>query len=184
MRVLIAGATGFIGRPLIRCLKQDRHTVFALARSQGSSHVMTQLGAEPVTADALDAASVKAVLDSTRPDAIINELTSLPRHYPAAEMRAAAERNRKVCIEGNANLLAALQDTGERRYFCRAPHSGTRRVTASPRKRVLRIRCVGSGRRRRAPLRPTRSRGIGHTRHCICRFALRLLLWPRHLVSQ
>ena len=52
MRVLIAGATGAIGRPLIRCLKQDRHTVFALARS----HVVTQLGAEPVTADALDAA--------------------------------------------------------------------------------------------------------------------------------
>ena len=35
-----------------------------------------------------------------------------------------------------------------------------------------------------APLRRTRSRGIGHTRDCICRFALRLLLWPGHLVSQ
>jgi hypothetical protein len=32
-------------------------------------------------------------------------------------MRAAAERDLKVRIEGNANLLAALQDTGERRYF-------------------------------------------------------------------
>lgn len=72
---------------------------------------------EPVTADALDAASVKAAIDRTRPDAVINELTSLPRHYTAAEMRAAAERDRKVRIEGNANLLAALRDTGERRYL-------------------------------------------------------------------
>jgi nucleoside-diphosphate-sugar epimerase len=117
MRVLIAGATGAIGRPLIRCLKQDRHTVFALARSPESSHVVTQLGAEPVTADALDAASVKAAVDRTRPDAVINELTSLPRHYTPAEMRAAAERDRKIRIEGNANLLAALRDAGVRRYL-------------------------------------------------------------------
>jgi nucleoside-diphosphate-sugar epimerase len=117
MRVLIAGATGAIGRPLIRRLKQDRHTVLALARSSESSHLVTQLGAEPVIADALDGASVKAALDRTRPDAVINELTSLPRHYTAEEMRATAERDRKVRIEGNANLLAALRNTGVRRYL-------------------------------------------------------------------
>lgn len=33
MRVLIAGATGAIGRPLVRCLIEHGHTVFALARS-------------------------------------------------------------------------------------------------------------------------------------------------------
>jgi nucleoside-diphosphate-sugar epimerase len=117
MRVLIAGATGAIGRLLIRCLKQDRHTVFALPRSPESSHMVTQLGAKPVTADALDTGSVKAAIDRTRPDAVINELTSLPRHYTAAEMQAAAERDRKVRVEGNANLLAALRDAGVRRYL-------------------------------------------------------------------
>src|ERR1700741_1272655 len=117
MRVLIAGATGAIGRPLIRCLKKARHTVFALARSSESSHALTQLGAEPVAADVLDAASVKAAIDRARPDAVINELTSLPRHYPAAEMRAAAERDGKVRIQGNENLLATLRDTGDCRYL-------------------------------------------------------------------
>ena len=33
MRILIAGATGAIGRPLVRCLKENRHSVFALART-------------------------------------------------------------------------------------------------------------------------------------------------------
>jgi 2-alkyl-3-oxoalkanoate reductase len=117
MRVLIAGPTGAIGRPLIRCLNNNHHTVFALARSPESSRVLTQLGVEPVTADALDAASVKAAVDRTRPDAVINELTSLPRHYTAAEMRAAAERDRKVRLEANANLLGALRDAGVRRYL-------------------------------------------------------------------
>ena len=32
-------------------------------------------------------------------------------------MRVAAERDRKVRIEGNANVLAALRDTGKRRYL-------------------------------------------------------------------
>lgn len=76
---------------------------------------MAELGAEPVTADALDAASVKAAIAQVRPDAITNELTSLPRHYTAAEMKAAAERDCQVRIEGNANLLAPLRNAGVRR---------------------------------------------------------------------
>jgi nucleoside-diphosphate-sugar epimerase len=108
VRILIAGATGAIGRPRVRCLKEARHSVFALARSPQSSRVVAELGA--VTADALDAASVKAAVTLVRPDAVINELTALARHYTAVEMKAAAEHDRKVRIEGNANLLAALQE--------------------------------------------------------------------------
>jgi 2-alkyl-3-oxoalkanoate reductase len=121
VRILIAGATGAIGRPLIRCLDDDHHGVFALARSPESSRMVTQLGAEAVPADALDASSIKAVIERIRPDAVINELTSLPRHYTAAEMPAAAERDRKVRIEGNANLLAALRAAGVRRYLLQSP---------------------------------------------------------------
>ena len=117
MRILIAGATGAIGRPLVCRLNENRHAVFAVARSPQSSRSLAELGAEPVTDDALDAASVKAAVARVRPDAVINELTSLPRHYTAAEMKAAAERDYRVRIEGNANLLAALQNAGVRRYL-------------------------------------------------------------------
>ena len=61
---MIAGATGAIGRPLIRCLRERGHAVFALARSPESGRAVAESGAEPVIADALDAAAVKA----TRPD--------------------------------------------------------------------------------------------------------------------
>jgi len=117
VRVLIAGATGAIGRPLVRYLSEARHTIYALARSPDSARVVSELGAEPVIADALDVASVKAALARLRPDAVINELTSLPRHYTAVEMRNAAERDRRVRIEGNRNLLAALREAGVRRYL-------------------------------------------------------------------
>ena len=116
MKVLIAGATGAIGRPLIRRLNRN-HSVFALARSPESSRAIATLDVEPVAADALDAASVKTSIARVRPDAVINELTSLPRRYTPSEMRSAAERDRKVRTEGNANLLSAIKEAGVRRYI-------------------------------------------------------------------
>jgi 2-alkyl-3-oxoalkanoate reductase len=116
MRVLIAGATGAIGRPSVRRLRATKHEVFALARSLDSAPALNEIGAEAVIADALDAAAVNTAVGRIRPDAVINELTSLPRHYTPAEMAAAAERDRKVRVEGNINLLAALRDAGVRRY--------------------------------------------------------------------
>ena len=137
MRILLAGATGAIGRPLIRCLKENGHTVFGLARSAQSARALVETGAEPIAADALDAASVATAILRVRPQAVINELTSLPSHYTRAEMKAAAERDRKVRTEGNANLLAALPDAGVQRYllqssgFWYAPGAGLADETAS-----------------------------------------------------
>jgi 2-alkyl-3-oxoalkanoate reductase len=117
MRILIAGATGAIGRPLARRLRTNQHEVFALTRSRDSAAALTKIGAEAVIANARDAAAVKAAVGRIRPDVVINELTSLPRHYTPAEMNAAAERDHKVRVEGNINLLAALRDAGVRRYL-------------------------------------------------------------------
>ena len=119
MRVLLAGATGAIGRPLIRGLKQHGHSVFGLVRSAKSSEstrMLTEMGAEAVIGDALDAASVRSAIARVRPDAVINELTSLPRHYTPAEMKAAAERDSRVRREGNVNLLGGMRESGARRY--------------------------------------------------------------------
>jgi nucleoside-diphosphate-sugar epimerase len=113
MRVLISGA---IGRPLLRSLIANGHAVFALARTPQSAGAVGELGAEPVIADALDAAAVKTEIARIRPDAVINELTALLRRYTAAEMKAAAETDNRVRITGNANLLAALPDGGVSRY--------------------------------------------------------------------
>jgi len=117
MKILIAGATGAIGRPLVQRLRANRHQVFALTRSPASAPVLNEIGAEAVMADALDLAAVKAAVGRVRPDAVINELTSLPRHYTPAEMKAAEERDRRVRVEGNINLLSVLRDAGVRRYL-------------------------------------------------------------------
>jgi len=116
MRVLLAGPTGAIGRPLIRGLKQHGHSVFGLVRSAESTRMLTEMGAEALIGDALDGTSVRTAIARVRPDAVINELTSLPRHYTPAEMTAAAERDSKVRREGTVNLLAGMRESGVRRY--------------------------------------------------------------------
>ena len=117
MRVLVAGASGAIGRPLLRRLRATQHEVFALTRSRDSVPALGEAGAEPVIADALDGAAVKAAVGRVRPHAVINELTALPRRYTPAEMKAAEGRDHRVKVEGNKNLVAALRDAGVRRYL-------------------------------------------------------------------
>jgi nucleoside-diphosphate-sugar epimerase len=117
MRILLAGARGAVGRRLVRRLKANQHEVLALTQSTASVPALKEIGAEPVIADALDAAAVKVAVGRIRPNAVINELTSLPRHYTPAEMKAAAERDRKVRVEGNITLLAAIRDAGVCRYL-------------------------------------------------------------------
>jgi 2-alkyl-3-oxoalkanoate reductase len=117
VKVFVAGATDAIGRPLIKSLTLPGHTTFGMVRSQSANASLSDLGAEPVIADALDAASVSAAVAKVRPDVIINGLTLLPKHYTPADMKAAAERDARVRVEGNKNLIAAAQEARVRRFL-------------------------------------------------------------------
>src|SRR5215468_8749337 len=50
MKILIAGASGAIGRPLVRRLRANQHEVFALTRSPDSAPPLKEIGAKPVIA--------------------------------------------------------------------------------------------------------------------------------------
>ena len=183
MRILIAGATGAIGRPSARRLRANQHEVFALTRSPDSAPALKEIGAEAVIADALDPAAVKAAVGRIRPDAVINELTSLPRHYTPAEMKAAAERDRKVRVEGNVNLLAALRDAGVRRYLLQSSRILVcARRGAGGRVRPVHLQRVPGSRGQRPHLHGIGSARIGDAGNRVRRATVRILLRPRHLV--
>jgi len=74
--VFIAGGTGYIGAPLIRALLERRYHVRALVR-QGSEKKLPP-GCEPVTGDALDAASYRQRL---RPAHTFVQLVGV--HHPS-----------------------------------------------------------------------------------------------------
>jgi 2-alkyl-3-oxoalkanoate reductase len=117
MRVVVAGATGAIGRRLVSALVAAGHEVIGMTHSDRGARMLAEAGADAVVVDALDAAAVAATLERIQPHAIIDELTSLPKHYTPDEMRAAAPRDHQVRIEGGASLLRATQASGARRYL-------------------------------------------------------------------
>ncbi len=117
MKVLLAGATGAIGSPLIAHLRANGDAVFGMTHSPGATDALKEKGAEAIVVDALDRTRVEQAVKRLRPDAIVNELTALPKHYTPEAMEAAAQRDRNVRITGNGNLLAAARVSQCRRYI-------------------------------------------------------------------
>jgi len=116
MRVFVAGASGAIGHPLVSALIAAGHEPIGMTSSEHGLRTLRDYGVEGVLADALNAQAVDAALRKVRPGAVIDELTSLPRHYTPDAMRAAAERDRRARLEGGGNVLNAALAIGTRRY--------------------------------------------------------------------
>lgn len=116
MKVFIAGGTGALGRPLVAGLLEKGYSVAALTRSPEKAQALADQGIEPVIADVFDPAAVRAAVRRVQPDVVIEQLTALPKTYTRQSMAAAAAANRRIRLEGGANVLAAAQAAGVRRY--------------------------------------------------------------------
>ena len=115
MRVLVAGATGAIGKQLVPRLVAAGHEVHGMTRSDSKQAMLYELGAVPVVADALDPDQVAEAVGRARPDVIVHQLTAIGaldmRHFD----RDFALTNR-LRTEGTDNLLSAGQAVGVRRF--------------------------------------------------------------------
>jgi nucleoside-diphosphate-sugar epimerase len=78
MRVFVAGATGAIGRPLLRQLLDGGHDVIGTTRSPDRAEEIATAGATPVIVDALDIDALHRAVVEAQPEVVINELTRLP----------------------------------------------------------------------------------------------------------
>jgi 2-alkyl-3-oxoalkanoate reductase len=117
MKIFVAGATGAIGRPLLAQLQSLGHDIVALTRSPEKARTLAEQGVEPAIADVFDADAVQTVITRAQPEVVIEQLTSLPKTYTPESMQAAAELNNRIRLEGGANILAAAQVAGVRRYL-------------------------------------------------------------------
>ncbi|GAA4289182.1 NAD-dependent epimerase/dehydratase family protein [Actinomadura luteofluorescens] len=131
MRVLVAGATGAIGRELLPRLIESGHEVFAMVRGESGMSEATRMGAEPVVADALDRAQVEAAVRQAAPEVIVHQLTAIghvdTRHFERTF--AATDRLR---TEGTDNLLAAARAVGVRRFVVQSNGAFTYDRTGGP----------------------------------------------------
>jgi len=120
MKVFVTGATGAIGRPLISALLAAHHDVVGMTRSERGLEGLARNGADGIVANALDPEAVEDAIKKVQPEAVIDELTSLPEHYTADGMRAAADRDQKVRLEDGRNVLNAAMAAGARRDILQA----------------------------------------------------------------
>jgi nucleoside-diphosphate-sugar epimerase len=114
MKVFVAGATGAIGRPLVAELIRQSHAVTGMTRSEASKQGMKELGAEIALVNALDALAVEEAVRKSGAEAVIDELTSLPKS--PADMAAARATDHRLRIEGGGHLRRAALVCGARRY--------------------------------------------------------------------
>jgi 2-alkyl-3-oxoalkanoate reductase len=113
LKVFVAGASGALGRPLLRLLRDAGHEVTGMTRREERAAEIRAAGAEAVVCDVFDADALCEAVAAARPEVVVHALTALPpRFKPKSDYLAATNRVRS---EGTRNLVAAAQAAGARR---------------------------------------------------------------------
>ena len=120
MRVLVAGATGAVGRNLLPRLVTAGHEVTGTTRSEAKVGLIRQLGGEALVADGLDAEAMRRAVQSAKPDVIVHEMTSLNGESDLRHFDRAFAASNRLRMEGTDHLLAAAREMGVRRFFAQS----------------------------------------------------------------
>lgn len=109
MKILVAGATGVIGRPLLPLLVRAGHDVSGTTRRADRAGRVAALGVRPIVIDLFDRDRLIAAVAAERPDVVMHQLTDLSDQDFAA--------NARLRIDGTRNLVDAAKTAGVRRII-------------------------------------------------------------------
>ena len=108
MKVFIAGATGVLGRRLIRQLRERGHAVTGLARNASNEETIRSLGGEPRAGDLFDANSLARAAEGA--EVVIHAATAIPvSSRPAV---ADWKMNDRIRVDGARALAEATARAG------------------------------------------------------------------------
>ena len=120
MKVLVAGATGAIGRQLVPKLVAGGHEVVGMTRSEAKAGEVRALGARPAVADALDPEQVAAAVAASEPEAIVHQLTALSGDLDLRNLDRTFATTNRLRTEGTDHLLSAARAAGVRRFLAQS----------------------------------------------------------------
>ncbi|MFG2130936.1 NAD-dependent epimerase/dehydratase family protein [Streptomyces sp. NPDC048751] len=115
MRVLVAGATGVVGHPLVGALRARGHEVSALVREESRA---PEEADRVVVADALDREAVLAAVAAARPEVVVHQLSAL--RLLRDDPPEAFARTARLRTEGTAHLVEAARAAGARRLVAQS----------------------------------------------------------------
>jgi nucleoside-diphosphate-sugar epimerase len=119
MRVFVAGASGAIGRPLVRQLVAAGHEVTGTTRREERAAEIRAAGATAVRCNVFSVDDLDKALRQAEPEVVVNQLTNLPQKYNArkASFYETTDRLRR---EAGHNLLEAARASGARRFLAQS----------------------------------------------------------------
>jgi 2-alkyl-3-oxoalkanoate reductase len=119
MKVLVAGATGAIGRPLLPLLVEAGHEVVGTTRSQAKADSIREAGAEPVVVNAMDTGALRAAVAAAEPEVVVNQLTALPDALDFRDREALTATN-ALRREAGPALAKIAADVGATRLIAQS----------------------------------------------------------------
>jgi len=103
MKIFVTGGSGFVGQTLILDLMRKGYTVFALARSEKSKKIVSELGAIPISGDLLEVDSFKTNLKGM--DGLVHVAAMI-------EMWGKYDDFYKINVKATEELLKAAKEMG------------------------------------------------------------------------
>lgn len=113
MKIFIAGATGVLGRGLIRQFRARGHRVLGLVRSQQGEQTVLSLGGESRQGDLFDADSLARAAEGS--DVVIHAATSIP--VKARLKPGDFAMNDRIRRDGTRALTACAAKIGAKHYL-------------------------------------------------------------------
>lgn len=117
MRILLAGATGVIGRPLADALLAAGHEVTGTTRDAARADALRARGVAPVVLDAFDADAVHAAVRAAEPEVVVHQLTALPAQPDPKRMEASVALTGRLRRETVPTFIDAAHAAGARRIL-------------------------------------------------------------------
>jgi nucleoside-diphosphate-sugar epimerase len=114
VRVFVAGASGVIGRRLVPKLVAAGHEVTGTTSRPDGGDSIRAAGAEVAVCDCLDPVAVEDAVIEANPEAIVSQLTRLPRKYDLRKIDY--EPTNRIRLEGGRNLISAGRKVGAGRF--------------------------------------------------------------------
>lgn len=118
MRILVAGGTGVVGRPLVEALVHAGHVVAATSHSEAALASVKAIGAQPILMDGLDEISVRDAMFQVQPDVVVNQMTSLA--VPSSDYGTWLEVTNRLRVQATATLMNAAHEVGTRRVVAQS----------------------------------------------------------------
>ena len=113
MRAFVAGATGVLGRRLVRLLADRGHQVVGLVRDEEGEAAVRSAGGEPRRANLFDVDSLARAAEGA--DVVIRAATKIPTKLRTSQ-RDWAENDR-IRIDGTKSLIEAAARVGAKAYL-------------------------------------------------------------------